>query len=269
MNKIVILTFITFITTWVSTSAQGVAAADSAYMAGDYEKAIEIYSTIAKNDGVSAPLLFNTGNAYLKAGDFGRAMLAYQRAKKLDPSNKRIASNINYLREKVEDANKATQKGKKRKVTEDTPNFFQTVHSSIAEDHSSNNWAGWAAAFFILFSGFVALYLFTENVLLRKTGFFGGICALILSIVFLVCAYSAAEASMQNEYGIVVAYKATLQVEPQTKDEENEGEGTLTRGTKVRIIAMETNAEGEVTWYKVRLNSDYIGWMPSNDVEII
>lgn len=243
--------------------------ADSAYLAGNFSEAIGIYQEIAEHEGTSAPLLYNLGNAYLQDGDYGYAMLCYQRAKKLDPSNKQIAANLNYLSEKVEDANKAEQRGKRRKVSIDTPNFFQTVHASIAEEHSSNMWAGWAAAFFLIFSGCVALYLFTSNVLLRKSGFFGGFIFLGLSMIFIVCAYSAANASEKNDFGIIVAYKTQLETEPNSRNDEKNSEGVLTRGTKVRIVSEESDAEGNVSWYKVRLNSDYIGWIPSEDMEVI
>ena len=249
--------------------AATVEQADSAYLNGNYNEAAALYAEIADTEGISAPLLFNMGNAYLKAGDYGLAMLAYQRAKKLAPSDRRINSNINYLREKVEDANKAEQKGKRKKVTEDTPNFFQSIHTAIAENNSSDSWAGWAAAFFLIFIGCGALYLFTTNVLTRKTGFFGGFIFLGLSIIFLVCAFSSASAFSQKEYGVIVSYKTELQTEPASPSKDNQNEGVLTRGTKVRVIAEETYAEGKVSWFKVRLNSDYLGWVSAEALEII
>ena len=256
------------------TMVRGIASptvgeADSAYNDGNYLKAIEIYNDVIQEYGVSSAILFNLGNSYLQQDDYGNAMLCYQKAKKLDPSNKHINTNINYLTGKVEDANKAEQKGKRKKVTEDTPNFFQNIHSSIAENTSSNLWAGWAAACFLLFSGCVCLYLFTSDVLTRKTGFFGSFILLGISIICLVCAYSAAAAAENHDYGVVLTYKATLQTEPNIKNNTEQNEGILTRGTKIRIISEETDAEGKVSWYKIRLNADYIGWVESKDIAII
>ena len=168
----------------------------------------------------------------------------------------------------MEDANKAEQKGKRKKVTEETPNFFQTIHTSVAQNTSSNTWAGWAAACFLLVSGCVALYLFTSNVLLRKTGFFGGFIMLGFSMIFLVCAYSAAAEAENHDYGIILTYKTVLHTEP-TINPDEKNEGVLTRGTKIRIVSEETDAEGYVNWYKVRLNSDYIGWVEAKDIAVI
>lgn len=249
-------------------SAPSVSEADSAYNKGEYLKAANIYREVAEEYGVSANLLFNMGNAYLQDGDYGNAMLCYQQAKKLDPSNKSINTNLTYLTGKVEDANKAEQKGKRKKVTEDSLNFFQSIHKSVAQDTASNTWAGWAAATFLLFAGCVCLYLFNSNVLMRKTGFFGGFILLGISMICLVCAYMGAAEAENHEYGVVVTFKAQLQTEPNMKGSDK-NEGVLTRGTKIRIISEETDAEGTVTWYKVRLNSDYIGWLPANEVAII
>lgn len=240
---------------------------DSAYNEKNYNEAISLYEEAAETSGVSAPLLFNLGNAYFEAGDMGYAMLCYQRAKRLDPTNKYINSNLNYLTEKINDANKALQKGKRRKVTEDEANFFQNMHKKISEDSSSDMWAGWAAAFFLIFAGAVALYLYGGSVIVKKTGFFGGLVFLSLSLVFLVIAYIGASSYDNHEYGIITAYKVNLLTEPnEVTDTE---EDLLSRGTKIRIVAEETNAEGEVTWYKVRLNSDYIGWLKAEDLEVI
>lgn len=252
-----------------SMFGQSVSEADSAYNMGNYKEAISIYEAVAEDYGFSAPLLFNLGNAYVQDGDYGNAMLCYQRAKKLAPSNKQINGNIKYLAGKIEDANKAEQKGKRKKVTEDIPNFFQSVHSSIAKDTSSNTWASWAAGTFLLFAGCVCLYLFSANVLLRKTGFFGGFILLGISIICLVCAYSGAAETQNRDYGIVLGYKSELQTEPTAKTTIGNNEGVLTKGTKVRIISEETDADGVVQWYKVRLNSDYVGWLKAEEVTII
>lgn len=267
-NKI--LLFLTAIVAICQLKAQpSVGAADSAYNQGRYLEAAQIYQEVAESHGVSAALLYNMGNAFLQDGDFGNAMLCYQKAKKLDPGNKKINTNLNYLAGKIEDANKAEQKGKRKKVTEDTPNFFQSVHTAVAQDTSSNTWAIWAAGSFLLFSGCVCLYLFNTNVLMRKTGFFGGIILLGISMVCLVCGYMGAAETRNHDYGIIMAFKSELYTEPGQSPSSNNIEGVLTRGTKVRIISEETDAEGTVTWVKVRLNSDYIGWVPSKDVEII
>lgn len=267
--KILLVALLAYVSCGISNASPSVATADSAYNAGNFKEAQSLYLQISEEQGVSAALLFNLGNAYLQDGDYGNAMVCYQKAKKLDPSNKKINTNLKYLSGKVEDANKAEQKGKRKRVTEDTPNFFQTVNTYVAKDKSSNSWAIWAAGSFLLFSGCVCLYLFNSQVLMRKAGFFGGLILLGISMICLVCAYMGAAEAESHEYGVITAYKVALQTEPTSATDQGQNEGILTRGTKVRIISEETDAEGTVNWYKVRLNTDYIGWVPSNDLSVI
>lgn len=245
-----------------------IASGDSAYMAKDYDKAISLYRTAMDEEGYSAPLLFNLGNAYYQMSDYGRAMVCYLHARRLDPRNAEINANITYLRSRVQDANKAEQRGKRLKVTPDEPSFFQSVHTAVAKDVSSNVWAVLGAVCFIIFIGCTALYIFTRGVMLRKIGFFGGLIMFLLSLMFELFAFMGARAFNSRGDGVVTAFKTTLLTEP-GKDSENEKGGVLTKGTEVQIVSEETDAEGNVTWYKVRLNSDYIGWVQRDQIEIV
>lgn len=252
----------------ISHAQSTVAAADSAYYAKDYARAIQLYGEVIDAEGVSAALLFNMGNAWFQEGDYGKAMVCYLRAKRLDPGQKELNSNLRYLRSRVEDSNKAEQRGKRTKVAADEPSFFQSIHTAIAIETASDTWAVWGAICFILFIGGAALYIFTRNVLARKIGFFGGILMAVCSFVFVCFAISGARAVSSKETGVITGFKVTLLTEP-GKQSESGKEGVLTKGTEVSIVSEETDAEGTVTWYKVRLNSDYIGWVSAEDLEVV
>lgn len=266
--KIYSILLILFFSTTCLGASNHVGRADSAYNAGNFKEAIQLYNSIVDENGTSAPLLFNLGNAYFQEGDYGNAMLCWQRARRLDPSNAEVNSNINYLQNRVEDANKAEMKGKRLKVTPDEPSFFQSVHSAIASDVSSNRWAVIAAVMFVLFVITAALYIFSRNVIARKIGFFGGLCFILCSLVFLVFSFMGAKEINSKDEGVVVAFKVTLLTEPGKDADANKG-GVLTKGTRVHVLSEEVDAEGKVTWYKVRLNSDYIGWVAASDMELI
>lgn len=269
--KYIVASLLIALTTLLPAGASAqttLADADSAYTAKEYSKAIELYGIVADTEGVSAPLLFNWGNAYYQEGDYGKAMLCYLRAKRIDPSQKELNANLRYLRSRIEDSNKAEQKGKRLKVTLDEPSFFQNVHTAIAIETASNLWAVWGAVCFILFIGGAALYIFTRSVIARKIGFFGGIITLMCSVIFVAFAISGARAISSKETGVITVFKVNLLTEP-GKESESGKDGVLTKGTEVRIVSEETDAEGNVTWYKVRLNSDYIGWVSADDLELV
>lgn len=59
-----------------------------------FRSAAQRLNSIAATGVVSGRLEYNLGNCYLKAGDVGRAILHYRRAKRLIPRDERLASNL-------------------------------------------------------------------------------------------------------------------------------------------------------------------------------
>ncbi len=75
------------------------ARANELYEQKEYDSAVQAYAKII-NEGIeSASLYFNLGNAYFKEGDLGHAILYYLRAKRLDPSDEDITSNLEFARQ--------------------------------------------------------------------------------------------------------------------------------------------------------------------------
>ncbi len=74
------------------------AEGNAAYSVGDYDKAIAAYENIIQEEGYAASVLYNLGNSYAQKGMIGKAVLCYERALKLDPSNSDIIGNLEKLR---------------------------------------------------------------------------------------------------------------------------------------------------------------------------
>lgn len=239
--------------------------ADSAYLRGDYPTAIDEYKEIARIDGVSSSLLYNLGNAYAKAGDNGHALLCYIRSLRLDPSNSQAEANLKYVESKVKEANKSEIKNRKVSLDPDSESFISSVRKFISRNHLSDTWALWAVVGFLLFIGCLAIYIFTRNVIARKIGFFcGGIC-LIVTIIALIFAFMAA--SYRTQEGIIITNKVKLRSEPSVSAKENAT--ALTRGTRLTILDSIPKGKPNPQWYKVRLNSDFIGWVVATDFESV
>nr|WP_321396549.1 BatD family protein [uncultured Desulfobacter sp.] len=78
-----------------------------AYKAGDYAAAAAQFEAIAATRVKNPDLFYNTGNAYLKAKDLGRAILWYERAKKLAPSDPDLKFNLAYAQSLLKDKREA------------------------------------------------------------------------------------------------------------------------------------------------------------------
>ncbi len=90
------LALITAVTSSAGTVEEDFAAAAAHYEAGEYADAIELYTGIADQGKESAALRFNLGNAYFKDGNLGYAILNYMRARRLDPGDEDIVSNLEF-----------------------------------------------------------------------------------------------------------------------------------------------------------------------------
>ncbi len=79
------------------------ARANAAYEAGNYAGAIDDYTRVVEA-GVAVPdLFYNLGNACFKQGDMGRAILWYERARRLAPRDADVRENLGLTRSLVRD----------------------------------------------------------------------------------------------------------------------------------------------------------------------
>lgn len=238
------------------------------YKKGDYAGAVTLYNDIIKQEGTSVEVLYNLGNSYMKAGNPGMAVVCYERALRLDPGNSAVKANLAYIASKVADSNTADAKGKKVSVVPDQLSFFGQVKHNLLKEHSSNGYAVVAVVAFLLLVGCISVYLFMDNVLLRKIGFFGGMASLGISILFVILAVFSAKAYYEADQAVVKTYKIKLLQEPSNDAKTNAY--PLNTGTLLEVVEVEQDeTENATGWVKVRLNSDYIGWVRQEDIEII
>ncbi len=264
LKHYIVLSAIAIVSLFASASSP-ISDAAKAYTDGDFAKAITIYKDIEKESGTSASLLCNLGNAYFKVGDYGNAMLCYRRALQLDPGNSVAKNNADYLSNKVADINKGNLGSKNLSVSPDEPSFFAKLSQSLVYSVSSNTWGVWGCILFILLLASVAVYLFCGNVLLKKIGFFGGLVMIPLIVMCICFSMMVANNNDLHRSGVITAFSATLKGEPSSLA----GGSTtaLSKGTQLEIL--ETEQESGHTWYKVRLNSDFVGWISQADFTVI
>lgn len=237
--------------------------ADTAYYNGDYQRALNLYETIAQNEGVSPNLYYNMGNTYAKGGDYGLAMLYYLKALRMDPSNSSARQNMAYIESKVLETNQSELKNNKLSIEPEEITFFSSLKNYIVKEHLSDFWSVFALVFFILCILGVACYVFSKNVTLRKCGFFGSVILLLLSGITLI--FAAMAANYRSDEGVITSPKVKLMSEASVSSKESPV--FLTRGTVVKILEVYPADEETPKWYKVRLNSDFTGWIRSEDFQ--
>lgn len=89
--------------------ANTAAEAEKAYQAKNYEKSVQIYESLLKQNESNSDLLYNLGNAYLKNNQLGLAIAMYRKAQVLSPRDKDLKKNLSIARKLVLDETKPQQ----------------------------------------------------------------------------------------------------------------------------------------------------------------
>ena len=249
-----------------ASSADKLAAeAAKAYQAKEYLKAVTLYTQIKDSIGVSPELYFNLGNAYTQLDYYGPAVVCYSRALRLAPGNSEALSNLRYVEEKVALENEALMADKNLDPTPESASFFGSIRS-LAEAPGSNFWAVAAAVFFILFMAGCAVYIFIAQVKMKKIAFFGGLASLLLCLVSISLSFSARRTVLAKDRCVIMVPNTALSAKPSA--DAKHMVVPLTGGTQLRVLeTLSDSVKGD--WVKVRLNSDFFGWLPAQDVEVI
>ncbi|MDE6556769.1 MAG: tetratricopeptide repeat protein [Duncaniella sp.] len=237
------------------------AMADSAYTDDNFEMAADIYKTLIDDYGPSAKLYYNLGNCYYRLGRNGNAIVAYERALRLDPTDKDAKFNLDFVNSRITD--RPGERG----------TFVGNALDYIALSLHPNFWAWAAFGLFVLAVGGVILYFFTSGVILRKTGFFGGIVAMLLFIVTVFIATRAAAISSDNSKAIVTVPSTILSTVPRDPGSRAQEAMLLHEGTKVTILDSVVTISPvdsiRKTWFDVEVDNAHRAWIDGAAVERI
>ena len=244
----------------VASSAQGlVESATAEYNNDKYAKALELYLQAANEEGTSSDLFYNIGNTYYRMGDLGNAVLYYERALVLNPSNEDAEINLEFVNSKIQ-----------TRLSEEK-SFVVHVIDTFIESLTSNEWATIASITFVLLIAGILLYVFSSVVTLRKVGFFGGGVMLVVSIVSLMSAFTVKSRVEAHDKAVVLSPSVTLSTVPRIPKGKAEEAFILTAGNKVTVVDSVENINGEKAemWYEVKADDTHRAWLKKEHIERI
>ena len=214
------------------------AEADSAYIQGDYLKAISMYEWFIENQGSNATLYMNLGNCWLKRDEVARAILNYERAYLMDPSDPDIRFNLELAR-----------------------TFIVAWFKKLLALLDVNGWAVLTVMLFALTILLIGLFLFSKKTGMRKISFSFSAFFLLLSILSFIFATTQMGNIRNRDTAIIMAPSVTVKSTPS-------GAGTdlfiIHEGRKVKILDSSMKE-----WVEIRLEDGNTGWIPVNAMEII
>src|SRR5881409_327267 len=241
-GKLLVYLCCAMICTFVGASAFAQTDFDKAnqkYAQGHFKEAIAGYETLVRSGPVSANLFYDLGNTYFRAGNFGRAILNYERALALEPHHPEATANLQIARDEAHALE--LQPGRLERYLEFASVNQYTVTAAVAF---------WIAAFCL------AALVFTR----RRSR-----ATLTLLLVMLLISAGGIVATWQLERGsegsaLAVVTGKDVQARLATADTAN-SVLALPPGSEVKIVS----TRGD--WIYAALPNNLRGWIPAKNAE--
>lgn len=219
------------------------------YEQGNFDSALTLYSQIAAADYGSFKLYFNMGNTYFKLGNVPYAILFYERAKRLNPSDKDLVHNLAIANDQIVDK------------IEELPEFFlNRWWNSWANTLSLKSWVVLMYSSFFLLLISLGLFIRAKKVGVKQIGFFSSVFIGLLFVLSTLLGLTRKTVEKDAAEAIIIQPSLTVRSEPSENSTEL---FLLHEGTKVEKVS--TNGQ----WAKISLPDGNVGWVRSSTFEII
>jgi hypothetical protein len=215
-----------------------------AYKSGDYPAAVAELEAIARSGVRNGALYYNLGNAHLKNGDLGHAILWYERSAKLIPGDPDLMFNLDYARSLSKDAA--------------DENALPLVRIFFFWNYqlSSRTIVVLAVVGNLLFWGLAVAWRFTGRRMLRRAA----IVVLVPSVVFVMTAGFNFYTAVNSRQGIILPERVSIRSGWEQISTEL---FVLHAGAKVQVVKSATDH------LLIRFSKDKIGWVQRNSLGLI
>lgn len=222
--------------------------AGKAYSEGEFEQAIEEYLQVLEM-GESAALHFNLGNAYFKSNQVARAILHYERALRIDPSDADVKYNLKLANDRIKDKIEGLPEL-------NISRWWKDFTLSISVD----GWAWLSIAFMVVAVLLLLLFFLTSLRSLRVFAFYIALFLLISSAFSYYQAGQAQQLTEADTEAIIMTPRVDVKGAP---TQSGVNVFVIHEGTKVRVIREQDG------WVNIRIASGNEGWILESDCEII
>jgi len=221
-----------------------------AYSAGDYETALKDWEDVIETGLSSKDLYYNLGNAYFKSGEIAPAILWYERALRLDPSDADVRYNLEYSRALTQD-----------RIEEVPEIIIKQWARSLCYLLPSNAWAVIGIIFLAAAVGLCLLFLLGRTPAGRRVGFFVGIACFLISL--LGWDFAQWQRSEANRQDMAIVMRPVSSVKSSPSAEGAKDLFILHEGTRVRIL------DNVGDFSNIELADGRQGWITAKEIEII
>src|SRR5437867_4677052 len=213
--------------------------ANQDYAQGHFKEAISGYEALARAGQWSANLFYDLGNAYFRVGDFGHAVLNYERALALERHHPEAIANLQIARDEA----------RSLELQQSWPErYFQ--FASVNQYSIAAAIAFWFAVFAMV----MLIFARRRSATLIATLIF----CLLVSVVAIYAVYTLERGS--NGSALAIVTRKNVQARLATADTAN-SILALPPGSEVKILS----TRGD--WIYAALPNNLRGWIPAKDAQ--
>jgi tetratricopeptide (TPR) repeat protein len=215
------------------------AKANQDFTEGHFQEAIDGYQNLVRSGQWSASLFYNLGNAWFRLGNFGEAILSYERALALDPHHPEAAANLALARDEAR-ALELKRNGLDRYLAAGTSAQYSIVAS---------------IAFWLLLFGAARLFF-----LRRRSPALASL--IVLSAVVCAGAGFAAYSLETGSKGKSLAIVTGKNIEARLATADNAHSVlALPPGSEINVLSQRGD------WLYAELPNDLRGWIPASSAQ--
>ena len=223
--------------------------ANKEYQSENYSGAVDLYKQLVNDGNESSALYYNLGNAYYKSGSNAQALLWYERALRLDPTNEDIKHNIAFVNQKITD-----------KIEPVPESAIEMMWNRSSHKLTENQWAILSIVFSCLLILALAGFIFGRSGGLRIGG---GIvfCLSIFMLVFTII-FAAKEHNRFARHDEAIVMNMVTEAKSSPTEKGNTI-FVIHEGLKVQITKEVEN------YVEIRIPSGEKGWISKMSIEKI
>jgi len=215
------------------------------YEASQYDEAIAQYSLLLKQGLESGPLFYNLGNCYFKKGEVGRAILNYERARRIIPSDGDLEANLNCAASFLQWTPR-----------DDSAPPYERLLKRLFGGLSLN---GLIILLSIIYTSFMLILI--ARIYFKGFRRYAMTPMVILIGLFILGSSSLyGRISTMGKEAIAVADLAEVKIEPFDRAP---AQFTLYEGMKIRVM------DSKREWIKIRTSDKRVGWIRASTIEVI
>lgn len=217
--------------------------ANKAYTEGDFVKAADDYKELIKNEGESASLYYNLGNAHFRLNQLGHAYWALQKAHQLEKHDEDIFQNLTHVKTQLQTVQ-----------VEDSRTLFIKALDLISQKIGATGWLILAVLSSAMFSLTVVMCFKNRN--FKRNNRIKCVGLLILMVSCLSLEHLAKNEVLGIHQGVVLSDDSDIRYQPSYN---GATAFKLPEGAMVPILRQH---EG---WYQIRVSEKRSGWIHENE----